>query len=148
MAGINASLTAMRHFVDQYKIHPAIRETALKLTRNLPQKDFAGELDALFSFVKNSVRYVRDINGVETIQTPLKTLEYAQGDCDDKATLLAALLESLGHPTRFYAVGFQKNNISHVLLECNLHGEWIALETTEPVPFGWTPPYVAEFIRK
>lgn len=134
----------MRGFVDQYKISPIIRELALSLTRHLPQKDFGGEINSLFSYVQNSIRYVRDINGVETVQTPVKTLEYGQGDCDDKAVLLGTMLESLGHPVRFYAVGFQKGNISHVLLECNLNGQWIALETTEPVPFGWRPPFVAE----
>jgi len=148
LAGIDATLTAMRGFVAQYKTNPTIRELALSLTRNLPQKDFAGEINALFLYVQNSIRYVRDVNGIETVQTPIKTLEYGQGDCDDKSVLLATLLESLGHPTRFFAVGFRKGRISHVLLECDLNGQWIALETTEPVPFGWRPPFVAEFMHK
>jgi len=136
----------MRRYVIDYKIHPAVRELALKLTRHLPQKDFDGEIAALFDYVQNSIRYVRDINGVETVQTPIKTLEYGAGDCDDKALLLAAMLESLGHETRFYAVGFRPSTISHVLLECKLiNGKWLALETTEPVRLGWTPPGVMEF---
>jgi transglutaminase-like putative cysteine protease len=142
IAGIETTLAAMRRFVEEYKTYPEVRELALSLTRGLPQKDFHGEARALFNFVKNSIRYVKDINGVETVQTPLKTLEYGQGDCDDKATVLAALLESLGHETRLYAVGFAPQNISHVLLECNINGEWIALETTEPVEFGWRPQFV------
>jgi len=142
MAGIQSSLFYMRKFVNEYKINIIVRELALSLIKNLNQKDFKAELNALFNYVQNSIRYTLDINGVETIQTPVKTLEYGQGDCDDKAVLLATLLESIGHRTRFYAVGFQPKNISHVLLECNINGEWIALETTEPVPMGWTPPNV------
>jgi len=134
----------MRDFVNEYKVNPFIRETALGLTRALPQKDFAGEVRVLFSYVQDHIRYVRDINGVETVQSPVKTLEYGAGDCDDKALLLATMLESLGHETRFYAVGFRPKSISHVLLQCKIFDEWVALETTEPVAFGWSPPNVAE----
>lgn len=130
----------MRDAVDRYKTTAPIRELALQLTSHLPQKDFMGEAHALFDYVKNHIRYVKDIAGVETIQTPLKTLEYGQGDCDDKASLLAALLESIGHKTRFHALGFRPNNVSHVLLETNINGEWIPLETTEDVALGWIPP--------
>lgn len=137
----------MRRLVEQYKTAIPVREAALNLTANLPQKDFAAEVRALWSFVKNNIRYTLDVNGVETVQTPVKTLEYGAGDCDDKATLLAALLESIGHPTRFFAVGFRNNDISHVLLKCKINGKWIALETTEPVAMGWQPPKIKQFLN-
>lgn len=132
----------MRGFVDRFKTNPIIREVALDLTRNLPQKDFKGEINNLFRFVQNNIRYVRDVVDVETVQTPIKTLEYSQGDCDDKATLLGALLESLGHPTRFHAMGFERGIVDHVILEVYIAGEWVPLETTEPVALGWRPPHV------
>lgn len=134
----------MRRFTEQYKTHPTIRELALRLTRNLPQKDYASEQRVLWDYVKNNIRYVRDIHEVETVQTPLKTLEYGAGDCDDKSSLLACLLESLGHPTRFYAMGFRAGNLCHVMVESLLNGRWVPLETTEPVSIGWTPPGVQE----
>lgn len=146
LSGIRSTLHYMREYVNQYKTAPQVRELALSLTRRLPQKDFRGELNALFNYVQNHIRYVRDVYDVETIQTPVKTLEYGQGDCDDKSSLLAALLESIGHKTRFKAVGFTPGQISHVLLEANVLGEWIPLETTEPVALGWTPPRVREQI--
>lgn len=148
MAGINVTLSHMRRFVDQYKTDPRIREVALHVTAGLPQKDFDGEMKRLHSFVKSTIRYTRDINGVETVQSPVKTLEYRAGDCDDKAVLLATLLESVGFKTRFYAVGFRPDNVEHVLLECELFGNWIALETTEPVAAGWTPPNPIERVYK
>ena len=145
-AGVRETLSYMRRFADEYKIHPTVRELALKLTRNLPQKDYGGEQRALWSYVKNSIRYVRDIHGVETVQSPLKTLEYGAGDCDDKSTLLAALLESLGHTTRFAALGFKPGQLCHVLVESKLGDRWVPLETTEPVELGWSPPRIVERI--
>jgi len=144
--GIRATLNYMRDYVNQYKTNKAIRELALQLTRDLPQKDFKGEVYALFNYVQNNIRYVKDVHNIETIQTPLKTLEYGQGDCDDKSTLLAALLQSLGHETRFHALGFKPEHISHVLLEVKLHNSWLSLDTTEPHVMGWLPPQIKKSI--
>lgn len=142
LGGIKNTLEYMRGFVNTYKTDPLIFRVSRELVRHLPQKDFKGEIDTLRAFVQNSIRYTRDINGVETVQTPVKTLEYGVGDCDDKSALLAALLESIGFKTRFHAMGFSKNNVSHVLLEVLLGGDWIPLETTEPVAMGWIPPNI------
>lgn len=142
--GIQQTLGYMRQFVEEYKTHPLIRETALSLVQRLPQKDFHGEIDKLFQFVQTHIRYVRDIHEIETVQSPVKTLEYGQGDCDDKAVLLAALLQSLGHPTRFHAVGFRPRHISHVLLEVNTGDRWLPLDATEPAPMGWIPPAIQQ----
>lgn len=144
LQGVSDTLKYMVQAVSAYKTNPKIRELSLSLTRNLPQKDYPGEVRALFDYVKNRIRYVRDINGVETLQTPVKTLEYGQGDCDDKSMLLAAMLESLGHKTRFKAIGMRPGVLSHVSVETQLGGQWINLETTEPVQLGWTPPYYVE----
>lgn len=142
--GIADTLRYMNQAVDQYKTHPQIRELALQLTRGLQQKDYAGEAQRLFDYVQKRIRYVRDINGVETLQTPLKTLEYGAGDCDDKAILLSTLLQAIGHESRFIAIGTKPGTLSHVAVEDRINGNWVNLETTEPVGFGWAPPYIAE----
>jgi transglutaminase-like putative cysteine protease len=144
LPGISQTLNYMRAFVSEYKTNPAIRELALSLTRRLPQKDYLGEARALHDFVQNSIRYVRDIADTEVLQTPLKTLEYGAGDCDDKSMLLAAMLESIGHETRFHAMGFRRGSISHVTVEDLIGGVWVPLETTEPVALGWLPPNIRE----
>lgn len=117
----------------------SIRQLALQLTGDLPQKDWRGEIERLHRFVRDKIRYVKDIRGVETVQMPVRTLEFGQGDCDDKSTLLASLLESLGHKTRFVAIAFAPDKFSHVFVEAKLGRGWIALETTEPKPAGWRP---------
>lgn len=144
MEGISQTLNYMRAFVNEYKFTPTIRELALQLTRNLPQKDYTAEARVLHDFVQSRIRYVRDIADTEVLQTPVKTLEYGQGDCDDKSMLLSALLESIGHTTRFHAMGFSRGKVSHVMVEDLINGEWVPLETTEPVSMGWIPPNIRE----
>jgi transglutaminase-like putative cysteine protease len=144
--GIRATLEMMRRAALAAKINPAIRELAVRLTNDLQDEDFRGEIERLFIFVRDQVRYVQDINNVETVQTPDYTLSIGAGDCDDKATLLASLLESIGHPARFAALAFAPDQFEHVIVETRLGPRWIPLETTpvegKPAPLGWYPPDV------
>jgi transglutaminase-like putative cysteine protease len=119
------------------------RNKAIEITRGVASKDFRGEIETVYDWVDRNIRFVKDINGIETLQTPTRTLQLEVGDCDDHSILLSALLESIGHPTRFVAVGFSPGNFSHVLTETRLGGRWIPLETTVPgAHIGWYPPGV------
>lgn len=141
-AGTDATLRIMSGLIKTFKKAPYIRELALKLTRHLPQKNWVAEVKAIHDFVQNRIRYTKDINGVETLQTPIQTLRIGAGDCDDKTTLVAALLEAIGHPTRIRAIGFFPGTFCHVLPETKIGGRWVTVETTEPVSVGWIPPGV------
>jgi transglutaminase-like putative cysteine protease len=141
--GIRATLKSMSHIVKAYKTAPAIFELTRQLTRDLRQKDIYGEAKRVHQFVRDKIRYVKDIRGVETLQTPIQTLRIGQGDCDDKSTLVATMLETLGHQTRFKAVGFgDDGSFSHVFPQVKMNGKWITLETTEPWPIGRNPKKV------
>lgn len=144
--GIAATLDLMSRCVKQYKTHPVIRDTALELTQSLSNKDYPGEVRRLYEFVRDEIRYVRDIHGVETLYTPDQMLVTRAGDCDDKSLLLATLLESIGHPTRFVAMGFAGGDLEHVLPETKIGQKWIPLETTEDVELGWTPKNVTNVL--
>lgn len=143
----------MQRLTHEGKKSPLVRQVAVYLVQDLAQKDHLGEIRAVHSFVRDRIRYVRDIRGVETLHAADKILTDKQGDCDDKSILIASLLESLGYKTRFVAVGFHppvKNiagklkarDYSHVLAEVFVYGNWIPLETTEPVDAGWFPDRV------
>lgn len=130
----------MRRLVREGKKNLRVRQTALSIVESIPEKDHAAEVKEIHEFVRDGIRYVRDINGVETIAEPDKLLQIGAGDCDDKSVLLASLLESIGYPTRFVAIGRFPGRFSHVLVEVNVNGKWVPLETTEQVNVGWFPP--------
>lgn len=140
--GIKRTLHAMTRLVRAFKKDAGVREVACQLVRNLPQYDRLGELRTLHAFVRDCIRYTNDITRVETVQTPRATLEMGVGDCDDKSTLLATLLEAIGRPTRFAAIGFSEGGPHvHVLVEilAGKSGRWVPLETIKPVEAGWGP---------
>ncbi len=138
-AGTVATLKIMRDLVKAGKKSLPVRSLAVSLTNGQASKDWYGELKALHAFVRDKIRYVRDVTDVETVQTPDATLAIGAGDCDDKSVLLAALLESVGHPTRLVAIGFKPDDFAHVYVESRIGTGWIPLETTEPVDIGWSP---------
>ena len=139
-AGVRVTLNLMSKLVKFYKSNIKIRTLAANLTKRLLQKDWQSEIKAIQKYVSYEIRYTKDIRGVETIQSPVFTLDNGYGDCDDKSTLVAALLESIGHPTRFVACGFNGGLLSHVYVETKIGNKWIGVETTEQVGLGWTPP--------
>lgn len=124
-----------------------IRNAAVAITTQgflngtgLQQKDFRGEAERIHAFVRDQIRYVRDTDNVELLHHPANLLEIGAGDCDDKAILLASLLGSIGHPTRFIAIAYEPDRYSHVWLQDYIDGRWVDLEPTEPLPFGQTVP--------
>jgi transglutaminase-like putative cysteine protease len=140
VAGTRATLKIMARLVKQFKKDPTINLLALELTRGLPSYDSMAEICALQRFVRDRIRYVMDVDGVETLRTPLVTLNMEAGDCDDKATLLCSLLSTIGYPCQFIAVGFDGENFSHVMAAAKLGTRVVPCETILPnVSPGWFP---------
>jgi len=116
-----------------YARNPAIRELALSWTRGLPGRDYRAEAAVIWREVRNRVRFVQDIEGLETVQTPLATLQNGAGDCDDQSTLVAALLSSIGHRLSFKAVDVGKGGLSHVYVIDHIPGVGaFPLDAAEP----------------
>ena len=114
---------------------------AMSLARPCNARDWQCEINKCFEAVRDNIRYIRDVRGIETIQSPLKTMQFGQGDCDDKAVLLASLLESIGHPTRFVALKFTGHRVySHVLTETRSGKGWLPMDAIITQPIGWYPP--------
>jgi transglutaminase-like putative cysteine protease len=145
-AGTIQTLKHMRDFVraSQITTDQKIRNQANKIFSDaaLPPRDWNGEIAALHAFVRDHIRYVRDPVDLELVQTPEVTLEKGYGDCDDKSTLLAALLTATGHPARLTVVGMNGGPFSHVLAETKTGERWVPLETIIDKPVGWFPPGV------
>ena len=122
-----------------------VRQKAIEIFRQAAArpKDRFGEVLSLFHWVRNNIRYTRDIFRVELLHTARRMLELQAGDCDDMTILLGAMLVATGHPVRIALTGFNQRRphvYSHIYLEVNVNGKWIALDPTMDRPIGWAPP--------
>jgi transglutaminase-like putative cysteine protease len=142
-AGIAETLDRMARIVREYRRNATIRQLAIEIRQaaRVPAKDWLGEVRALHRFVSTYITYVRDVRDAETLTVPTLTLKNRAGDCDDQAMLLASLLEALGHPTKFVAMGFgEPQQFTHVLTETLVGQRWLPVETTVACRVGWAPP--------
>jgi transglutaminase-like putative cysteine protease len=155
-AGTAATLNWMTRFARAGRVNPLVAQTAreILIESGLTQKNFVAYAQAIGNFVRDRILYVRDPVKVERVQTPDATLKLKTGDCDDKATLTSALLESIGIPTRFVAIGKNPlSGFSHVYVEAKIFAKggipkWLPIETTEPWEFGRAPSnYARRMVR-
>lgn len=129
--------------------HPEVRFLAQKIVSDVPSKDYVGEAQAIFDFMRKRVRYTLDPRGLEWVQTPRYTLlVVGQGDCDDHSVAACALAVSLGHACALRTVAgdaSRPTEFSHVyaLIGVRKNGKllWLAADSTEKgAKLGHDPP--------
>ena len=110
------TIEIMKRVARERSRSPLVRELALRILEGagVKSQDYINEARAIGAFVQKKVRYVRDIEGVETLHDPVTLIDQikrnqAQGDCDDMALLIATLLLSIGHQPFFAIVKYHKN---------------------------------------
>lgn len=139
--GVRDTLRLMRAAVREGRTDVRVRQAAISLIWLQPEKSEADEAGAIFEWVRDHIRYVRDVVDVETLSTAERTLAQQIGDCDDKSVLLAAMLESVGYPTRFVVAAYQApRQFEHVYVQVFIDGQWVNADPTERGPLGYAPP--------
>lgn len=147
-AGVRQTLGIMRKLALEGASHPIVRNVAVTILREAraPAGDYEAEARAVFRWVADRIRYTRDILDVETLQSPWVTLAQGAGDCDDKATLLVALLRAVGcgFPLKFRAIGTDQakpDQFRHVYVVATIDKRRVPLDATrEGAPAGWEFP--------
>lgn len=148
VGGTVATLDEMVKLTREGKQQLPVRLAAMDAIKDIPGKAYRQEADAIQRYVRDRIRYTQDINNIETLTDPATTLELGQGDCDDKSVLVASMLESVGHPTSFVAIGFRSGRFDHVYVETKIGNDWVSVETTEQEGLGWVPRGVMNTIRR
>lgn len=144
-AGTRVTLQLMRQLAERGGSDPVVIDAAARIVRSagIAGHDALGEIRALFEFCRDRVRYTRDPVGVEMLQSPARILRTRAGDCDDKSTLLVALLRAIGHPARLAFRAIAANPLfpgafSHVYVIARHRGREIPLDPTPPrATVGW-----------
>lgn len=120
----------LRKMVDRYKGNDLIAEKARHIVfdeSHCPPKDKLCHVTAIARWVQKNVIYVNE--GVETFQSPVRTLTYRRGDCDDFTTLIASLIESIGIPSQLVGVEW-KGSMRHIFPRALIDGKRVPLDAT------------------
>lgn len=118
-ARMTDTLRAMRDLAIEGRKDLEVRRLVEQLNANVAQGDYASELLAIYYWVTQHIRYMRDPDGVELLKSPAQLLRTRSGDCDDIATLLAAMFMAAGNPVQFALASFKPGRpvFSHVYVE-------------------------------
>lgn len=153
--GTWATLIRMRELVHQGARDPVVRETAERVIREAGVgRSSLAAIEALHRFVADRITYKRDPAGMEQLSTARRTLEKRNEDCDGKATLFAALVQSISHPA---TVGFRAISTSpltprhfvHVFNFVRMPGRpTLAADATYPgTRLGWQYGRIARLVE-
>jgi len=142
-AGVEQTIALMRELVDDALRDPSIIRLASDIVRSAPAFDDYAEANALYEWVRHNIRFTKDPVNKEKLYPPAELLKIRSGDCDDISMLLATLLMAVGYPARLMtiAAGGSADQFSHVYVEAEILGQWIAVDPARAdSEFGVPPP--------
>lgn len=136
-AAVETTVQTMRQLARAGATHPLPAETAAGIVGGAGSDVEAAE--AIRAFLVEHVEFQYDPPDVELLRTPramLREIELhgvTEGDCDDVATLGAALGLAVGIPARFVLLSFTPAGpYEHVYAELLTHRGPVELDTTRP----------------
>lgn len=108
---------------------------------NIKERDWNAEIAGAYNYVRQNVRYTRDIHDVELFQKADRTLDLKIGDCDDIAILLGSILGNIGYPVIIRIIATDGQAFHHVYLRAGVppHDptEYISLDASQDERPGW-----------
>lgn len=124
-----------------------VRIVSQKCGKNfcIAERDYWGEVKAVFKAVRERVRYVRDTFGKDTFTSAWRSLQSGGGDCDDASIVIASMLQSLGYPVRLRIIRTTDSpDWNHIFVLVGLPPgnptKWVSLDASVDKPAGWHAP--------
>ncbi len=77
---------------------PKIRKLATQIVRHCPSYDELCEIQSIYNFVRDNIRYVEDPKWVDSYHSAERILELGSADCDDFVVITGSLLGAIGFP--------------------------------------------------
>ena len=148
--GTAQTIDLIRKAVWQGLSDARVRSQLAQILRGVPAYDTRAEIEAIYAWIRNNIRFTNDPVGHETVSTASWTLAHGIGDCDDiNAVLIPTLVMSAGIPARLVTVSNDPSDpsrFSHIYAEAELIGRWVPLDAARPgASFGTT---VRQYGRK
>jgi len=151
VAGVGDTVKLVAQQIREGSESPVIRQLLSQLLTgrsaaqwDVPEKNDRAEIEKVFSFVRDNIRYTGDITTVETLQRAERTLQLKIADCDDQVILAGALLRAAGFSVALKVVAVASDEYEHIYLLIGLPraapSQWLAFDTTEKQPLGWEVP--------
>lgn len=135
--------------VDDGKRDPVIRQLVGQILQGIDEKDYEGELTAIFNWVRKNIRYTRDPHNVELFQRAKRIVEMGIADCDCLSILIGSMIQSVGYPLRLRVIGVSSTEPEHIYPLAGIpptespvaNLQWVAMDASIAQPIGWQMPF-------
>jgi Transglutaminase-like superfamily len=147
---IYRTVDRMKNIINTSARNSYVREWAKKIVARVEVNKKKAEAEAIYNFVRDSVRYTKDPYGFEYLTTPPVLLEdirlYQEGrgdrpvgDCDDMTVLSLSLLKAIGFQVAIKVVSFTPNKkFGHVYGLIRVGYDWMPIDCVRPDQnMGW-----------
>jgi len=106
---------------------------------DIPERNPMALAKGLQKYAQNNIKYFRE--SPERFTSPLRTLEWGLGDCDDKSIFLASCLRSFRIPVRlkFLLLHLKNGDKAHVYPLAKLNNNWYPIESVIKLKLGIDP---------
>jgi len=112
--GAPQTIEVMRHSALTSQGSMIVRQLAESICQGIDSKDYASEYLAIYYYVLQRCRYMRDPRTVELVRAPYVIAQQLLDgqrpclDCDDMAALIAALCLAIGGQVELVTVAFKR----------------------------------------
>jgi hypothetical protein len=158
LSGVKEQNRRLWGMVDKYTGHPLLLDFLADLIRayNVPGRDPIALVKAIQDYSATEIKFFRE--RPERFQSPMRTIIWGFGDCDDKAILVGAAVRTFRVPVRLAILRLAlprlgENGkadprlppvkVGHVYPEAWMDDAWIPLESVRPYPWGHDPSLIA-----
>lgn len=145
-AGTAETVQEMCRLIDAGSKDPEVNRLAIAIVHDsgVPEFNFEGERRAIYTWFRQNIRFLRDIEGKETLRSARETLANRMGDCDCQTIAMLALMKTIGQRVRIVTVATQPqapDQFSHVFPEVrDERGRWIPIDAARKKPrYGLAP---------
>lgn len=128
--------------VEKYSGHPLLIDVTARIIEKarVPARDPKALARAVQLFSARKIKFFRE--WPERFASPLRTIVWGLGDCDDKSILVASMLRGFRMPIRLKRLALTLPNgerVAHIYPQALIDGEWVALESVREYPWGYDP---------
>lgn len=129
-ADINDIINVIMH-ADQYS-----KTATADFVRFVKGKTDMDTLKNIYTFVRRAVKYKRDEDGHEIVNTPGCTVKYGIGDCKSMSVLVGSILRSLGYRFKYRTAFYdpKEPQQGHIYAVVDLDGKEVIVD---PVHHRW-----------
>ena len=118
--------------------NPLLRRQAATIIReyNIPERNPRALVKGILSYFQKEVKFFREYP--EFFASPMRTIEWGLGDCDDKTIGVASILRTFRIPIRLKIIRYTEGGTrkGHVYPQAYIDNHWVSLETVRSWKMG------------